>query len=114
MVSLTLRNIPPQAGPQNANTHQPRPAWGGVILLPQAIVTTILGKTLRSCRRTKKSRIEYRSGICLFFILDVGLKVHTQHGKRGGHVFVLHQNMAGNIQMGGGEVPDGLDAVFNQ
>ena len=37
-----------------------------------------------------------------------------EHRQRGSHVLILHQNPLGSIQMGGCEIPDGLDAVANQ
>ena len=37
-----------------------------------------------------------------------------EDGQGGGHVLVLHQDPGGNIQMGGGKIPDGLDAAGNQ
>ncbi len=37
-----------------------------------------------------------------------------EHSQRRSHVLVLHQNVGGHVQMGGGEIPDGLDAPGNQ
>ena len=50
----------------------------------------------------------------LLFILDLCLQVHTQHCKRGCHIFILHQNIGRHLQMHIGKVPDGLDTAGNQ
>ena len=49
-----------------------------------------------------------------FFFLDLGLKVDGEYGERRSHVLVLHQNVGGHVQMGGSEIPDGLDTPGNQ
>ena len=51
---------------------------------------------------------------CGLLIVDVGLQVDGEQRQRRCHILVLHQDALGDVQMGGGKVPDGLDAAFDQ
>ena len=50
----------------------------------------------------------------LFVFLDLGLQVDRQHSQRRCHIFILDQNILGNIESCRSKGPDGFDATGDQ